>query len=82
MYESRQPITKAYIEAAMALPLPHVSNPGANPRIMSAVIMGDWMLAHPGCTIDDLRAEFSSVELTKFLGPARDYAIRKSGGVH
>ena len=82
MYPTRQPITTANWEAAMAsAPVPHVSNP-ANPRVVDTRVMGEWMLGHPGCTMDDLKSEFSSTELKKFLEPARDYAIRKSGGVH
>lgn len=82
LYPTRQPITSANYEAAMAsAPMPHVSNP-ENPRIVDVRVMGEWMLGHPGCTMDDLKSEFSTAELTKFLASARDYAIRKSGGIH
>jgi len=86
MFQSRQPITDAYYEAfradCIANPKPHLTSTAGRTRTMSREIMGDWLLAHPGCTEDEIRSEFTDDEVSRFLKPAKQYAIRKSGDLH
>ena len=86
MQSHRQPITDANYEAFMAAcianPKPHVSTVGKTRRVMSVEIMGDWLVARPGCTMEDIRSEFTETEVGRFLVSARDYAIRRSGDMH
>lgn len=85
-YPTSQPITdegyKAFFADCLANPKPHLSVQSGRTRLMSAEIMGEWMLARPGCTEDHLAAEFTADERKRFSEAAKDYAIRKSGDVH
>lgn len=86
MLQSRQPITDANYEAFQAYcrenPKPHLTSTAGRTRTMSTEIMADWLLAHPGCTEDEIRSEFTDDEIARFLKPAKQYAIRKSGDLH
>lgn len=83
---TRQPITDANYAAfeasCIANPKPHLTSTAGRTRTMSKEIMGDWLLAHPGCTQDDVEAEFTADEIRRFFKPAKQYAIRKSGDLH
>lgn len=86
MLHTRQPITDANYEAFRAAcienPKPHLSLTAGRTRLMSTEIMGEWLLAHPGCTQDDVESEFTADEIRRFFKPAKQYAIRKSGDLH
>lgn len=86
MLHSRQPITDAGYEAFQAFyrdnPKPHLTSTAGRTRTMSTEIMGDWLLAHPGCTEEDVQFEFTDDEVKRFFRSAKQYAIRKSGDLH
>lgn len=86
LYLTRQPVTDANYEAfraaCVADPKPHLSSTAGRTRLMSTEIMADWLLAHPGCTQDDVEAEFTAEEIGRFFRAAKQYAIRKSGDLH
>lgn len=86
MYPTRTPVETANVEAfhaaGIANPKPHLSIEQGRTRLMSVEIMGDWLLAHPGCLQDDLESEFTEDEIARFFRAAKQYAIRKSGDLH
>lgn len=85
-YPTRTPVETAGIDAfvaeCIANPKPHLAVAGGRTRMMSTEMMADWLLAHPGCTQDEIDAEFTADEIRRFFKPAKEYAIRKSGDLN